>query len=280
MRIAAVTALAACLFALGFLAVGALGRQGDSPAIVVDRSIGGVAIGMTQPEVEAILGEADSTPAVALRGGGAGLLARYRAHGGLLLVEYAGGHVVSVETTASFYRTSGGAGPGTSKAGLHGLRRDFCSLGLWDGTADTPPTGVVTVFQLAGDRIASVTIAELGYYDLCEGAQPDQELPDPRPSAVELKVQIDPDGGGYVRSDPYRIDCPTQCDTTFDRGSTVTLTATPTGGFTFLGWDGACTGTGPCVLTLDEGKSAVARFSGQYVPPPPPPPTTTTKPRE
>ena len=264
--------LAALLSAAGVLAVGALGRQGDSPMIVVDQSIGGVSIGMTQAEVEALLGAPVSTLDITLRGGGTGLLARYAEHGGLLLVEYADGRVISVETNSPFYRTSGHIGPGTSKAGLHGFHPDFCSLGLWDGSSAIPVDGVVTVFELDGDQIADVTITELGYYNLCESVPADQEVSDPRSPTVELTVVIDPDGAGYVRSAPYRIDCPTQCEKPFARGDSVALAANPTPGFTFQGWGGACTGQGGCVLTLDEDSTVIAYFDGKYQPPPTTPP--------
>lgn len=270
-RLGGLLVVAAALFSAGVLAVTALGRQGDQPLIVLDRSIGGIALGMSRSDVEGLLGAPGSTLAILLRGGGTGVLATYHVHGGELLVEYAGDRVVSIETTSSFYRTENGIGPGTSKAGLHGFHTDFCTLGLWDATAATPPEGPITVFDLAGDEIFSVTVTELGYYDLCDSAPADQELPDPRPSALLLRVTIDPDGFGYVRSSPYRIDCPLSCDRTFQRGQTVTLTATPSTGATFTGWSGACSGTGSCTLTLDADSSVTAHFTGT-----PFAPTTTT----
>lgn len=266
-------AVGVLLFAAGYLAVGALGRTADSSLIVPGRSIGGVALGMTRAQVEAQYGAPDSTLAITLRGGGTGLLATYHVHGGLLLVEYANDHVVSVETTARFYKTEGGAGPGASKGNVHGFHVDYCSGGLWDGTEETTPTTHVTVFTTSGDQIFSVTITEAGYYDDCRTVPVDQEGPDPRGGTAQLTVDVEPDGGGFVRSDPYAIDCPTSCSVPFGRGQTVTLTATPTSGYTFDGWSGACAGTGPCTLTLDDSKVVTANFSGTFVPPPS---TTTT----
>lgn len=269
-------AVAGAVFAAGLLAVTALGRGSDSPSIVIDQSIGDVSIGESQADVEAAYGTPAESLAITLRGGGTGLLVRYDINGGSLIVTYADGHVVSIETDSSFYRTSAGIGPGTSKAGLGGFHHDFCSLGLWDGTAAIPPDGVVTVFQTSGDIVSNVTITVLGYYDLCEGAPPDQEVPDPRPSSVTLTVQIDPDGAGYVRSDPYFVDCPTKCVVSYGRGAVVTLSATPTNGFTFEGWSGACTGAEACVVAMEDARTVVAHFSGRYVPPPPPPTPDTT----
>jgi hypothetical protein len=60
--LAGVVVLFAMLAAGGFFAVGALGRQSaDSPLIVIDQSIGGVAIGMSQSDVVALYGTPDTT---------------------------------------------------------------------------------------------------------------------------------------------------------------------------------------------------------------------------
>ena len=47
----------------------------------------------------------------------------------------------------------------------------------------------------------------------------------------------------------------------FASGSTVTLTATPTGGSTFAGWGGACSGTGPCVVVMNGSQTVAATFT-------------------
>ncbi|XAH25819.1 choice-of-anchor U domain-containing protein [Xylophilus sp. GW821-FHT01B05] len=42
--------------------------------------------------------------------------------------------------------------------------------------------------------------------------------------------------------------------------ASVTLTATPDAGATFLGWGGACIGTGTCTVTMDQARSVTASF--------------------
>jgi len=98
--------------------------------------------------------------------------------------------------------------------------------------------------------------------------------------AAVLTADIKPWGGGYVRSDPYLIDCPGACIRSFDQNREVKLTAYPTPGHTFKAWEGACAGQGnPCTLKLSGAAIDVAAiFTGQYVPPAPPAPAKSASP--
>ena len=90
--------------------------------------------------------------------------------------------------------------------------------------------------------------------------------------AATLTVDVKPWGGGYVRSDPYLIDCPMACIRSFDPGREVKLTATVTPGHTFKAWEGACAGQGnPCTIKVSGAMDVTAVLEGQYVPPAPPP---------
>ncbi|MCB4756257.1 MAG: hypothetical protein LHV69_04380 [Elusimicrobia bacterium] len=69
-------------------------------------------------------------------------------------------------------------------------------------------------------------------------------------------------GDGTVLSSPAGINCGTDCEDTYTLNTVITLTANPDiPGSRFAGWSGACSGTDPCVLTLDGGKSVEARFN-------------------
>ncbi|MCG3116855.1 MAG: PA14 domain-containing protein [Candidatus Manganitrophus sp. SA1] len=76
-----------------------------------------------------------------------------------------------------------------------------------------------------------------------------------------LSVVKEGTGTGTVTSDPSGIDCGATCSFSFNIGSTVTLTAAPTGNSTFTGWSGACAGTGNCVVTTDAARSVTATFT-------------------
>ncbi|MBI5675004.1 MAG: carboxypeptidase regulatory-like domain-containing protein [Nitrospirae bacterium] len=50
----------------------------------------------------------------------------------------------------------------------------------------------------------------------------------------------------------------------YGSGTSVTLTASATTGSIFTGWSGACTGTGPCTVTMSAAKSVTANFTQVY----------------
>jgi Divergent InlB B-repeat domain len=90
--------------------------------------------------------------------------------------------------------------------------------------------------------------------------------------AVTLTVAFGQGGGtGTVTSNLGGINCPGTCMALFPSGTTVTLTASPTGGSTFGSWSvvsgPACPGTGPCTVTMTGNITVTATFI-------PPQPTT------
>ncbi len=68
---------------------------------------------------------------------------------------------------------------------------------------------------------------------------------------------------GTVTSAPQGLNCAVKaknCAARFITGTTVTLTAQPVAGAVFVGWTGACTGNGVCVVTLNGTKKVTAKF--------------------
>jgi hypothetical protein len=84
------------------------------------------------------------------------------------------------------------------------------------------------------------------------------------PEMATLSVNTSGPGDGTVTSDQGGISCPNACSASYIRGTTVvTLIATPIGNSIFAGWRGGpceAFGTGPCVITMDDNRSANARF--------------------
>jgi len=66
-----------------------------------------------------------------------------------------------------------------------------------------------------------------------------------------------------VTSSPAGIGCGSDCTETYNSGTVVTLTATPSAGSVFSGWSGdcsSCTGS-TCPITMDADKTCSANFS-------------------
>ena len=67
-------------------------------------------------------------------------------------------------------------------------------------------------------------------------------------------------GSGTVTSTPPGIDCGATCSATYTSGTTVNLTAAAASGSTFVGWSGACTGTGSCAVSMTAARTVTATF--------------------
>jgi len=80
---------------------------------------------------------------------------------------------------------------------------------------------------------------------------------------VSLNISKSGTGDGRVTSDPSGINCGSTCTGSYNQGTSVTLTATPSSGSIFLGWSGACSGTGNCVFIMDSNKTVTATFNLQ-----------------
>ena len=68
-------------------------------------------------------------------------------------------------------------------------------------------------------------------------------------------------GSGRVASNPAGIACGSACSSSFTYGATVPLTAIAATGSRFVGWSGACKGTGTCTLAMNASESVTANFA-------------------
>lgn len=88
----------------------------------------------------------------------------------------------------------------------------------------------------------------------CTGPTPPEE------EKVTLTVNVAGDGTGTVTFDSAAGDS-AEGATEHDKGTVVTLVATATGGSTFVGWSGDCTGLATtCQVTMDSDKDVSANF--------------------
>jgi gamma-glutamyltranspeptidase len=75
-----------------------------------------------------------------------------------------------------------------------------------------------------------------------------------------LSITKSGEGSGTVSADVGGISCGDVCSANISEGSAITLTAVPDEGSEFVGWEGACSGTDPCVVTIDQAKAVTAVF--------------------
>ncbi len=106
----------------------------------------------------------------------------------------------------------------------------------------------------------------------CEGTGPCVFVPDQDVTVTAtfvertflLSASVEGDGGRIVSSDDG-LDCPSQCTERRAFGRRVRVRAVPEPGFRLAGWEGACTGLGPCGVTFTADKSVAARFEPDLV---------------
>jgi len=73
-------------------------------------------------------------------------------------------------------------------------------------------------------------------------------------------LNVEVTGSGAVTSAPAGINCGNDCTQDYSSTTQVTLTASPDTGSIFNGWEGACSGTGSCVVAMNSNRSVRANF--------------------
>ncbi len=83
-------------------------------------------------------------------------------------------------------------------------------------------------------------------------------------SAVPPKtLTVTTKGNGTVYDSLGLIDCGVQCTASYNRGTKVSLTATPDEGWKFKKWSGACSGKRACAVNLKANRKVTAVFVPQ-----------------
>jgi Divergent InlB B-repeat domain len=76
-----------------------------------------------------------------------------------------------------------------------------------------------------------------------------------------LSVAKSGTGTGSVTSLSGAINCGLACSATANVGTSFSLTASPSFDSLFIGWSGACSGTGACTVTMNSDAAVTANFS-------------------
>ncbi|MBV1911063.1 MAG: hypothetical protein KUG78_17320 [Kangiellaceae bacterium] len=74
----------------------------------------------------------------------------------------------------------------------------------------------------------------------------------------DLSVTIN--GAGTVVSSPVGVNCTVSCTELFSANSQVSLTASATEGYEFVGWSGNCSGIGLCNIVTSQNRAVTADF--------------------
>ncbi|HVK78221.1 MAG TPA: DUF4215 domain-containing protein [Kofleriaceae bacterium] len=169
-----------------------------------------------------------------------------------------GARTVNAEFTLSTYTlsvTRGGTGTGTVASFPAGVDcGTTCSAGFVAGTEVT----------LVATPAANATFE--GWSGGCTGTGActvTMNANTPVTATFTLKrytLDVSRNGTGTVTSSPSGINCGSDCTEDYVAGTLVTLTATPGSDRAFVGWSGACTGTGTCTVTMDAAKAVTATF--------------------
>lgn len=159
--------------------------------------------------------------------------------------------------------TLAGDGSGSVVSSVEGINCGTACVELYDGGTTVDLTATADAGSIftgwggvcSGTGICTVTIDEIN-----------NVIANFANNRFSLTVALDGDGSGSVVSDPAGINCGTACDETYDGGTTVILTPTASAGSIFTGWSGACSGTGPCTVTIDETNDLTATFANNRFP--------------
>ena len=69
-------------------------------------------------------------------------------------------------------------------------------------------------------------------------------------------------GSGIMTATPPGLMCASSsCNVVYSGGTQVTITQSPATGWSFIGWSGACSGTGSCVVTMNAAEAVTATFA-------------------
>lgn len=81
-------------------------------------------------------------------------------------------------------------------------------------------------------------------------------------NAPRYRLRVGSLGNGRIESDPPGISCGRVCENRFYKGTEITLTAADNSDYSFAGWSGACTGSGPCTITINADADVMAHYAG------------------
>lgn len=177
-----------------------------------------------------------------------------------------GGYIMQVTTPSSCsyslgsssasFGSSGGTGTVSVTSSSSSCAWTAQSSSTWiainsgtGGTGNGTVGYIVSANTSTSSRSGLITIAGQNFTVTQSGAA----------SQYSLAVTKSGTGSGTVSA--TGISCGTDCSEIYNSGTVVSLTASASTGSIFAGWNGDCTGTGSCDLTMNSNKSVTATFN-------------------
>ena len=145
------------------------------------------------------------------------------------------GTVTSTDGSINCPGTCSQSYPGNTQVTLNANPVAGWALSDWSGACSGTGSCVVTMTR---DLSVGATFTQLSY-----------------------TLTVSTSGNGTVTSTDGFISCPGTCSHSYLSNTQVTLNANPAAGWTLSDWSGACSGTGPCVVTMTQNLSVGATFT-------------------
>ena len=158
---------------------------------------------------------------------------------GLTIVRTGGGTVTSAPGGLYCGTACSASFAAGSAVTLTATPDEFWSFAGWGGACASAGTGTCSLTMNAATTVSATFVL----------------------NTFSLTVTRAGPGIGTVSSSPAGIACGATCSALFDGGTYVELSPAPAVGSSFAGWSGACSGTGACLVRMDQARTVTATFS-------------------
>ena len=182
----------------------------------------------------------------------------YERFHGCIDVAFGGGQTTSYTLGVS----KSGNGSGTVSSSPSGISCGAtCSASFTSGTNVTLSATPASGSTFAGWSGACSGTAATCTVSMTQARSVTATFSSTSTTSYALSVTKAGTGAGTVYSTPAGITCGSSCSASFASGTVVTLVGDVAVGSSFAGWSGACTGTGPCTVTMSQARSVSATFN-------------------